>query len=318
MTQKIKVQDGKIVYTASDPEYSLDFSVDGQVNVTKTVNVGFDPQSNGIITSDESNLLVTSKNHNVRISSNSGRVLINNIAWPMYNNSAHPGTFLGVESLNNLHFYPFVLGSVTNDTLVSADLNLLFPDAYPGQYVAGPTVAYLCIALNTWRRLGGSSTQSSGNMAYMFYQTPDSNTTLEGALYNNWNVYYQSPPHSITNDVTWDSVNKHFDINVAGTYSLTIFGKVNMSSGTWPVDATLYGSEISGTAYVIEPRSINQKSENDTTFATWTDVFTLTAQPGDTVSVSAYAENVAASLSTVFLTCTATFTNIGPAFSAMQ
>jgi len=49
MAQKILVQDGNIIYAASDPAYDVNFGVNGQVNVTKQITVGDNIAAPGLI-----------------------------------------------------------------------------------------------------------------------------------------------------------------------------------------------------------------------------------------------------------------------------
>ena len=158
MAQKVKVQDGNIVYSAADPAQSVNFGVNGQLNVTKELNVGDDPFADGVITAPPNVDLIISTDGTGNLRFESGAsILLNNVAWPDGTVSPVPGMFLGVTSLNNLQFIPFIIGVAPTDSETSADLNLLFPTAQPGQFAAGPTVVYQSLGSGNWRKLGAGS-----------------------------------------------------------------------------------------------------------------------------------------------------------------
>ena len=133
MAQKNIVQDGIVVYSTSDPALSVDFSILGQANVSKQLNVGDDPLASGLITTQASQDLIiqTGAGGNLRlIPSTGGLITINNISWPT--NTATIGTFLGVSASNTLAFLPagtpivpttrVAFGSATNQLTTDASL----------------------------------------------------------------------------------------------------------------------------------------------------------------------------------------------------
>jgi len=140
MAQQIKVQDGIVVYSTSDPSTSdLDFSIKGQITLGNT------PLSNGLITTPTGSDLLLQP---------SGDLVLVDAVWP----SSIPtlGQFLIVSGTNQLSFQVISLGTVGSDTLTESQLNLQFPTALPGQFVSGPTVVYLCISIGTWRTAAGA------------------------------------------------------------------------------------------------------------------------------------------------------------------
>lgn len=158
MAQKNIVQDGIIVYATSDPALSVDFSVRGQANVTKQLNVGDDPLADGLITSPAGTDLVirTGAGGNLSLQqSTGGFILLNNMQWPDGTTTPNPGYFLGSSSANTLQFYAFILAFNPSDSLTQSALNAAYPTAQVGQMVVGPTVIYTNVSLNTWRTSGG-------------------------------------------------------------------------------------------------------------------------------------------------------------------
>ena len=156
MAQKIKVQDGIVVYEATDPQYDLSFGITGVLNVTQSAKIGtylnvgnINLSSSSITTTAGSNLtLTTGINGNLSISP-LGSLLFNGFKWPE-SGSANVGAFLGTGSTANaLSFYPFIFASVTSDILTVTGLNTAYPNIQSGQSISGPTVIYQCITSPT-------------------------------------------------------------------------------------------------------------------------------------------------------------------------
>jgi len=113
MAQKILVQDGNIIYAASDPAYDVNFGVNGQVNVTKQITVGDNIAAPGLISTPIGSgvdLIFRTNtdgvlNGNIKLEPvASGNILLNNVAWPDGTVAPVPGMYLGVSALNNLQF----------------------------------------------------------------------------------------------------------------------------------------------------------------------------------------------------------------------
>jgi len=165
MAQRIIVQDGKVLYSASDPSNDVDFNVAGVANITKQVNVGNDPLASGVIqTPDDSGVDLIFRtntdgltNGNIRLEPiTGGSIVLNNTVWPDGTVSPNSGMFLGATGLNTLQFRSFVIGSAGVDTMTQSQLNIAYPSATAGQMVTGVTVLYQCVGASQWRILGGS------------------------------------------------------------------------------------------------------------------------------------------------------------------
>jgi len=119
MAQKIKLQDGNIVYSASDPAHAVNFGINGQLNVTKELNVGDDPLADGIITTPvdlDLNIITAGTGKLKLVTDLTGAILLNNVQWPDGTVVPVPGMYIGVSALNTLQFYTFppVSGTVTS------------------------------------------------------------------------------------------------------------------------------------------------------------------------------------------------------------
>ena len=174
MSQRIKVQDGVIVYGPADPSQSLDFTVAGSVSVigsggttgTITTNIGEKLQ----LTTGDGGILSISQG------TGTSQLLINNAQWPT--TIPTTGSFIGASASNVLSYLPFVYQSASSDALTVSELNTAYPDIIPGQYVIGPTTVYLCVAPSTWRILGNSGS-GSGSAGPLNIKTQTSNYTLQ-------------------------------------------------------------------------------------------------------------------------------------------
>ncbi len=153
--QKIKVQNGKIVYTTTDPDTDLEFQVSGNVVVTKQVTVGNDDSIDGILTTDAGSLNITAF-QSLHLEQGAGALTLNGVQWPDGTVQPNPGMFLGVSAQNTLQYYSFVIAFNGSDVLTESALNTAYPDARTGQSVVGPTVIYQCISAGAWRVLGGA------------------------------------------------------------------------------------------------------------------------------------------------------------------
>ena len=140
MAQKIKVQDGNVVYSTSDPTLDIKFNVSGQVNVTKELNVGNDPLANGTITTPVGvDLIITTGAGNIRLQPN-GSILLGNVSWPDGTVVPNPGMYLGVSALNTLQFYTLPgsgVPSIPNTQVAYGDPTNLLTSSTGLTYVAG-------------------------------------------------------------------------------------------------------------------------------------------------------------------------------------
>lgn len=155
MTQKVKVQDGNIIYEAADSAHDINFSVNGQLNVTKELTVGVDPFADGVITAPPNVDLIISTDGTGNLRFESGALIaLNNVAWPDGSIPPVTGMFLGATSLNTLQFISFILGITPTDSETSSSLNILFPIAQPGQFAIGPSTIYQSLGSGNWRQTG--------------------------------------------------------------------------------------------------------------------------------------------------------------------
>ncbi len=165
MAQKIKVQDGNIVYSNTDPSQPVNMAILGDLNVTNTLIVGdLNAVDFGVIKSlpgtpdAYSRLDIIAGNYgslNISQTSSTNSVItINSVQWPNGDVHPQPGMVLGATSLNKLDYIPLIIAYNPNDFLSQEQLNVLYPLAISGQSVAGITVLYICVGEGTWRILG--------------------------------------------------------------------------------------------------------------------------------------------------------------------
>lgn len=161
MSQKIKVQDGIISYSAADPTELLDFTVEGSVNVTdelvvgglNSTNVGNITTGNGTLVTPARLDITTGEYGTINIFQNSvgSRLLLNHIQWPVGTAAIYPGAYVGVTATDQLQYHYFILDTVVSDVLTTTDLNTAYPSITPGQVILGPTVMYYFVGSGEWR-----------------------------------------------------------------------------------------------------------------------------------------------------------------------
>lgn len=151
MVQKVRLQDGVIVYTGVEDGDPIYMGVRGEITVTDRVVIGESNTYNSYIRKLGSGTLsiVAEGGSNLALSTNAGVLTINGIRWPSV--SAVRGSFLATSNNNTLQFYPFIAGVNQSDTLTSYDLSALYTDASVGQVVLGPNVMYYCTGPGSWR-----------------------------------------------------------------------------------------------------------------------------------------------------------------------
>jgi hypothetical protein len=183
--------------------------------------------------------------------------------------------------------------------------------------------------MNTWRKLGGGSgggTTIIESPTYMFSLRANTLTTFAGSSYSDWLLETLIPAANISNDVTWEPTDKRFTFNRSGTYEVTVTGLATPNSGYWPEANTVFGSELLGTVTNIRmPRSRNSRFSTDLLGygygsnyldannqpASWTDVFILSANANQFLTVYEYAQNYLSSNQDVQFSCTVVFKHIG-------
>ena len=183
MAQKIKVQDGIIVYETYDPTlYDVKLDIEGQLVVTKNITVGNNTDPTGTITTNtvNQNLIITTApgghlfltpQGNLNLTP-TGAISLNSVIWPTGPQSVTSGSYLGASNTNTLKFYSFVFAQNGSDDLTPdsnpiTGLNYLYPTIQPGQCIVGPSVVYECISTGTWRilqaRLGYTPVNVAGD-----------------------------------------------------------------------------------------------------------------------------------------------------------
>jgi hypothetical protein len=155
MAQKIKVQDGIVVFETADPQYDVDFGISGSLNVETSAQIGTELQvgnnslaAGTITTAPGQNLTLTTGTGGNLSLAPTGNLLINNVQWPTAT-STSAGTYLGASDSNTLQYFPFILAFTGIDTLTVSQLNSTYPSIQSGQSVIGPTVQYLCVTSPT-------------------------------------------------------------------------------------------------------------------------------------------------------------------------
>jgi hypothetical protein len=181
MAQKIVVQDGIITYSASDPTESVDFTIKGQTNITKQLNVGDDIFADGLITTQNGVDLEisTTSSGNLKFTPG-GSILLKNVAWPNGTVTPTPGVFIGSSATNVLQYYQFIVATSLSDNLTQSELNSDYPDTQAGQSVLGPTVIYFCAGGGTWRKcVSASSSTLFTSVTSLVYNSASSIIALE-------------------------------------------------------------------------------------------------------------------------------------------
>jgi hypothetical protein len=238
MAQKIIVQDGNVVYQTSDPSFAVNFGINGQLNVTKDLNVGDDPLAAGTITTSPGADLIISPGANLRLEP-TGSILLNNVAWPTGPQTTTPGMFLGVSALNTLQFYSFILAFTGSDTLTVPQLNIAYPTIQPGQSVIGPTVVYQCVSSGTWRILGGTISfpllAPSNIIPYSFIDSPGAGLQYSPSLVGYSRITLTGATHNAA-DIIPDAIELY-----GGSASATVSGRTHNPLGG---DAIFVGAQI--------------------------------------------------------------------------
>lgn len=227
MAQKIKLQDGKIVYMSVDPLQAVDFGISGQLTVSNDLVVGNNPLADGTIISEENtNLIISAGAHgNLQLLPGAidGDIVINGVVWPDGSVQPNLGMFLGASGVNTLQYYPFVIGSSPSDTETEASLNITFPDAIAGQMVLGPNVIYFAIGSGYWRT-SAASTGSPSTLLVIKDVTVDYTIISTDCTSQTLLRVFSSSPISITipDDTTLIPVGSSILIGRNGSSGVTI------------------------------------------------------------------------------------------------
>lgn len=282
MAKIVKVQDGNIVFSASDPAYSVDFGIKGQLNVTERVNVGDILLSESNISSTDDIGININATGTGNISFNTdltGGILLNNVLWP--SGTPTVGQFIGATSLGNIGYVPFLKGTAVSDTLTETQLNIDYPGTLPGQFVAGPATVYQCVNTDQWRTLGsggGGGGATALNdlsdvtifeptigqiLTYNFMTTNWENSNppglkqvfdfvynatelMDGTQFNNW-----------SSGTAWmafggpvDTSGNQIDFYEDGVYEIVIHSSATSASGdfNWPDGLSSYKVDFAGSS----------------------------------------------------------------------
>jgi hypothetical protein len=269
MAQKIKVQDGNIVYSNTDPTQPVNMTVLGDTNVTNQLIVGsVNTPADGVISSGDghpasgldpayySRLDIIAGNYGTlnlsQSSFDNSAITINNVQWPTGIIQPIPGMFVGVSSLNTLEYLPFIYDTNPNDELNQTDLNLLYPDILPGQSVVGPSVVYMCISAGQWRILGSATpVPPAPSLPPEYIAEIDNGFPMyaEGSYYTNWYVNVQQESADCSATVTGLDFPTVFTLTTPGSYKVTVTGRIRNTSypeGPLPTGAMQYGIQCPG------------------------------------------------------------------------
>ena len=248
MSQKNKIQDGIVTYSAANPLDLLKFNVNGQLNVSDKLTIGKNSLVNGIITSPSSVNINVEPGSGANLSlfpgALGGRIRLNNVQWPSGNASPNAGHYLGSSSLNVLEFYPFILAVNPSDTLTVSDLNTEYPTIQPGQSVIGPTTVYMCVAPSTWRILG-APVATTHPQTLIIRLTSNPSPASSNANYNWFPTILQT-----SNDSSWDVYGSQLSLDSHGWYKITITSTATrgniLDDYNWLDSSAVYGSEVTG------------------------------------------------------------------------
>ena len=266
MSQKIKVQDGTILYSGvpsnTNPLGEIDFGVNGQISVSNEIVVGsVNSPIDGVVSTGNGSALQRARldittgaygDLSIYQSSTDGQLFLNNARWPSGATQPSPGMFLGASALNSLEYYPFTLAYTTNDSLTEADLNLFYPSAQPGQSVAGPTVMYMCVGFGQWRILGNATPPPpSGTTPPEFVVILASPFSLlaDGTYGAAWNATVQQASVECSVNDFGTEADAVFTLTTTGIYKVTVTGRirsVNYPEGPLTIQSMFYGFQVLG------------------------------------------------------------------------
>jgi hypothetical protein len=241
---------------------------------------------------------------NIHQHSTGGSLLLNNARWPSGVVQPNPGMFIGVSALNELEYFPFVLGFNNSNTLTNIDLIGLYPSAVTGQSVVAPNVIYSCVGTHLWRALGQTSAPPPGSApeTLVIRLQDNGSAQMTGSDYANWSVSNPAEVESV--DAYWDSYSGMLNLVTPGAYEVKI--KTLMypmpsywGPGTLPIDNFRYGTVVSNALAGFERSQYFRGVDNWPTATAlgsntwWEDTFVVNAtSPNWPSSIYAYAESV--------------------------
>ena len=267
MSQKIKVQDGNIVYSNTDPTQPVNMTVLGDANVTNQLIVGsVNTPADGVISSGDGHPAGVDPAYYARLDIIAGNygtlnlsqssfansaITINGVQWPTGIIQPTTGMFLGVSALNVLEYLKFFIAYNPNDSLTESALNAGYPTALPGQCVFGPNVVYMCVASSQWRTLGSAITPPPilAPVEYLAQLYNGIVMVTDGSYYTNWNVTVDQTSPDCFASADGIASPTVFTLNTQGSYKVTVTGLIRSTSypeGPLTTDAMFYGIQCTG------------------------------------------------------------------------
>lgn len=145
------------------------------------------------------------------------------------------------------------------------------------------------------------TTSATRGRTYLYWLENVENSTVvfDGTEFTDWTATQKLPLNQSTPDVTWDANNQLFTFNNAGSYIVTVTGKLNPDvggeSGDWPAEATVYGIMLTGgnnTFKSYHNRYAGSWGDNLPTEeqqTTWTDEYTISVAADTDITFGVYA-----------------------------
>jgi hypothetical protein len=256
MAQKIKVQDGNIVYSNTDPTQPVNMTILGDTNVTNQLIVGsVNTPADGVISSGDGHpATLTSAAYYAKLDIIAGNygslnlsqssfanslIKINNVQWPAGAVQPAPGMFLGVTNVDKLEYIFQQYAHNPSDSLTTSDLNTLYPNILPCQIVTGITVIYYYVGSGVWYTLGQGGSSSSGTVTSVGGTGTVSGLTLSGAVTTSGFLTLGGTLSLTNSDVVSGLGYTPYDVtNPAGYISSITSGNVTTALGYTPYNST--------------------------------------------------------------------------------
>jgi hypothetical protein len=164
MAQKIKVQDGIVVYSTPDydpitPATDTNFGIKGNLDVSRSVSIGNNPLADGTIYTDPGTDLIIAPGKDISLQTASGSIVLNNVVWPDGTVPPVPGMYLGVTALNTLQFLVLPPGGSSTPSyqiFSAAVLQTVFNTSLP-TIANGGGLAHLQVFVNGIKQIEGAS-----------------------------------------------------------------------------------------------------------------------------------------------------------------
>lgn len=134
--------------------------------------------------------------------------------------------------------------------------------------------------------------------SYLYWLTGTEGMLFDGNAFSVWAATLKSPTNVTSPDVQWLSNAGEFKFNNAGTYTISITGRITPSAyetNNWPVDTTAFGSIVTGgsnnfkTYHTRYSQFSGDNLPSDEQQTTWTDILTISAAANANINLSTYA-----------------------------